>query len=52
MLKFFQDKFAMSEKGAKNLTISIVWSVIMDISFMIPVIFGFQFLDRLLKHAV
>ncbi len=46
MLKFFQNKFAMSEKGAKNLFVSIIWSVIMDISFMIPVIFGFQFLDE------
>ena len=49
MLKFFQDKFAMSEKGAKNLSVSIIWSVIMDISFMIPVIFGFQFLDGYLN---
>lgn len=39
----------MSEKGAKNLTVSIVWSAIMDISFMIPVIFGFQFLDGYLN---
>ena len=46
MRKYFQDKFAMSEKGAKNLIISIVWSAIMDLSFMFPVIFGFQFLDE------
>ena len=46
MRKYFQDKFAMSEKGAKNLIVSIVWSAIMDISFMFPVIFGFQFLDE------
>ncbi len=49
MNKYFQDKFAMTEKGAKNLIVSIVWSTIMDISFMIPVIFGFQFLDEHLK---
>ncbi|MFA9380322.1 MAG: ABC transporter ATP-binding protein [Acetanaerobacterium sp.] len=49
MCKYFQDKFAMSEKGAKNLIVSIVWSAIMDISFMIPVIFGFQFLDEHLR---
>ncbi len=49
MCKYFQDKFAMSEKGAKNLIVSIVWSAIMDISFMIPVIFGFQFLDGHLR---
>ena len=46
MRKYFQNKFAMSEKGAKNLIVSIIWSVLMDISFMIPVIFGFQFLDQ------
>jgi ATP-binding cassette subfamily B protein len=46
MRKYFQDKFAMSEKGAKNLIISIVWSAIMDLSFMFPVILGFQFLDE------
>ena len=46
MRKYFQDKFAMSEKGAKNLIVSIIWSAIMDISFMIPVIFGFHFLDQ------
>jgi len=46
MRKYFQDKFAMSEKGAKNLIVSIVWSAIMDLSFMFPVIFGFQFLDE------
>ncbi len=49
MRKYFQNKFAMSEKGAKNLIVSIVWSAIMDISFMIPVIFGFQFLDGYLN---
>ncbi len=46
MRKYFQDKFALSEKGAKNLIISIVWSAIMDLSFMFPVILGFQFLDE------
>ena len=46
MSKYFQEKFALSEKGAKDLIVSIIWSAIMDISFMIPVIFGFQFLDQ------
>lgn len=49
MLKIFQDKFAMSEKGSKDLLKSIIWTVLMDISFMIPVIFGFKFLDDNLK---
>jgi ATP-binding cassette subfamily B protein len=46
MIKYFQNKYAMSEKGAKDLIHSIIWTVIMDISFMIPVIFGFKFLDE------
>ncbi len=49
MCKYFQEKFAMSEQGAKNLISAIVWSTIMNISFMLPVIFGFQFLDKNLK---
>lgn len=46
MLKYFQNKYAMSEKGAKDLTCSIIWTVVMDICFMIPVIFGFKFLNE------
>ncbi|MEX1308279.1 MAG: ABC transporter ATP-binding protein [Eubacteriales bacterium] len=49
MRKYFQDKFAMSEKGAKDLIRSIIWSFFMDLSFIIPVIFGFKFLDEYLK---
>ncbi len=46
MLKYFQDKYAMSEGGAKNLFYAILWSIAMDISFMLPVILGFKFLDE------
>ncbi len=46
MIKYFQNKYAMSEQGVKDLIRSIIWTVIMDISFMIPVIFGFKFLDE------
>ncbi len=46
MIKYFQDKFAMSAKGAKDLLLSIIWSVIMDISFMAPVILCFKFLNE------
>ncbi len=52
MRKYFQNKFAMSEKGAKNLAVSIVWSAIMDISFMIPVIFSFQFFEGYLNSLL
>lgn len=46
MFKYFQNKYALSEKGAKDLFNAIIWTIIMDISFMIPVIIGFKFLDE------
>ena len=46
MLKYFQNIYAMSEKGAKDLLNSIMWTIVMDISFMIPVVLGFKFLDE------
>lgn len=46
MIKYFQKKYAMSEKGAKDLIHSIIWTIVMDISFMLPVILGFKFLDE------
>ena len=49
MLKAFQNKYAMTEKGARDLLRSIIWTVVMDLSFMIPVILGFQFLDEYLR---
>ncbi|GAU75839.1 ABC transporter ATP-binding protein [Fusibacter sp. 3D3] len=45
MLNFFQNKYAMSEKGARDLYYGIIWTVIMHISFMAPVILGFKFLE-------
>lgn len=49
MLKYFQNKYAMSEKGAKDLLYSIIWTVVMDISFMVPVVLSFKFLDETLS---
>ncbi len=46
MRKYFQNTFALSEEGAKNLIHAIVLSTIMNLSFMLPVMFGFQFLDQ------
>ena len=46
MLKYFQNKYALSEKGAKDLFNSIIWTVIMNLSFMIPVVLSFKFLDE------
>jgi ATP-binding cassette subfamily B protein IrtB len=49
MLKYFQNKYALSEKGAKDLLYSIIWTVVMDLSFMAPVVLGFKFLDEYLS---
>lgn len=46
MLKYFQNKYALSEKGASDLIHAIIWTIIMDISFMAPVAIGFKFLDE------
>ncbi|WP_304508904.1 ABC transporter ATP-binding protein [Anaerotignum sp.] len=46
MLKYFQNKYALSEKGAKDLFHAIIWTIILDISFMAPVVIGFKFLDE------
>lgn len=45
MLRYFQNKYAMSQKGAKDLLHSIIWTIVMDIGFMIPVVLSFKFLD-------
>lgn len=49
MLKYFQNKYAMSEKGSKDLFLAIIWTVIMDISFIAPVVLGFKFLDEYIR---
>ena len=46
MLKFFQNKYALSKKGAKDLKHSIIWSVLMNLSFMIPIVLSFKFLEQ------
>ncbi len=46
MLKYFKNKYAMSEEGARDLLRSIIWTVLMNISFMVPVVLGFKFLDE------
>lgn len=52
MLKHLQNKYAMSEKGARDLLYGIIWTIIMDISFMAPVIVGFKFLDEYIGAKV
>jgi len=49
MLRYFQNKYAMSEKGAQDLLRSIIWTVVLDLSFMAPVVLSFKFLDEYLN---
>jgi len=45
MINFFKEKYALSEKGAKDFVFSIAWTIILDLSFMLPVIFSFKFIQ-------
>ena len=49
MLNFFQEKFALTLDGAKNLRSAIILSTLLNISFMLPVIIGFMFLEENLR---
>jgi len=49
MLKYLQNNYAMSEKGAQDLRSSIIWTVLLNLSFMAPVVLSFIFLDENLK---
>ncbi len=46
MIKYFQNKYALSIKGAKDLFYAIIWTIVMEFSFMAPVVLGFMFLDQ------
>jgi len=49
MIKYFQNKYALSEKGANDLFKAIIWTIIMEFSFMVPVVLGFVFLDEYMQ---
>lgn len=48
MINYFKEKYALSHKGAKDFVISITWTIILDLSFMLPVIFSFKFIQDFL----
>lgn len=49
MIQYFQNKYALSQKGANDLLRAIIWTLVMDVSFMIPVVFSFKFLDDFMR---
>ena len=52
MRKFFQRAYAMTEKGAKDLIKSSIWTAIMDLSLMLPVVIAFHFLETYLQAVL
>ncbi|MDP8078860.1 ABC transporter ATP-binding protein [Phocoenobacter skyensis] len=45
MIKFFQNHFALSETGAKDLRTAIFWHTLLNLSMMLPVVLTFVFLQ-------
>jgi len=46
MVGYFQNKYALSLEGAKDLMDAIVWTTLLNLSFMVPVVLGFKFLEE------
>ena len=46
MIKYFQDIYGMSRKGAQDLLHAIIGTIFMDFSFMLPLVFAFTFLEE------
>lgn len=49
MINYFQKKYALSLSGSGDLLRAILWTIIMDISFMAPVIIGVKFLEEYIQ---
>lgn len=49
MIRYFQNKYAMSKDGAKDTLNSVIWTSIMYLSFMLPVMISFKFLDEYMR---
>ncbi len=51
MIRYFQHRFALSRRGAKDLIGGIIWSTLLNIGLMLPAIYTFLFLESYLKHT-
>jgi len=40
MVTYFKNKFALSEKGAKDFIQAVIWTTVLNLSFMAPIMFG------------
>ena len=52
MIHYFENRFALSEKGARSLAGGIVFSALLNIALMLPVIFLFMFLTDYLQPVI
>lgn len=51
MIHYFQKRFALSEKGAKDLRKGIFFSTLLNIALMLPVCYLFFFLTEYLGES-
>ncbi len=50
MIKYFQNRFALSQEGAKDLRTAIIAHTFLNLSFILPIIVAFAFLDDYIRH--
>lgn len=52
MIRYFQNRFALSRQGAQALVIGIFWTTLLNLALILPAIFTFIFLDDYLQKSV
>lgn len=52
MIKYFQNRFALSEKGAKSFLVSILLTTLLNIAMLLPAVFVFLFLTEYLRPVM
>ncbi len=50
MIQYFKNKFALSEEGAKDLRTAIIAHTFLNLSFILPIMAAFAFLDDYIRH--
>ncbi|MGO1581508.1 MAG: ABC transporter ATP-binding protein, partial [Peptoniphilaceae bacterium] len=51
MFRILEKRFALSEKGAKSLVKGIFFTILLNLSLMLPAVYMFSFLDSYLRKA-
>ncbi len=50
MIAYFQNRFALSKEGAKDLRGAIIAHIFLNLSYILPIMAAFAFLDDYIKH--